>query len=55
MCKYQHACKKTLGFLGKIGLFIGILVVFYKLPTLLADKWFSYGVKCRNYSQGLED
>lgn len=55
MCKCKKCCKKTLSIIGKVVLFVGILVAFYKLPALLGDKWFSCCVKHRNYQQNLED
>lgn len=55
MCKCKKCCRKTFGFIGKLLLFAGILAAFYKLPSLLADKWFYYNVNHRDYKQNLED
>lgn len=55
MCKYKKCVLKSMCFIGKVVLFISILALFYKLPSLLSDKCFSYKIKRRKYIQSLGD
>ena len=55
MYKCKKCYKKVICFLGKSILFAAILFAFYKLPSLLADKWFYYNISRRDYRQILED